>query len=98
MSAQRYDLQREKLVELKKFLVKFDNDMKHKLSEFKQRVQHLSEAGLPKETTNKFNSEIIQTTETLINKNSEYILSAAIPLVAKNIEVLESLIEMNKRM
>jgi hypothetical protein len=39
---------------------------------------------------------MIQTTERLIRQNSEFIQSAAIPLLAKNIEILESLIEMNR--
>jgi len=98
MSAQRFDLQCEKLKELKKFLIQFDHEMQHKLSEFKHKVQQLSEAGLPKETTNKFHSDIIQTTERLIRQNSDFLLSTAVPFVGKNIEILENLIEMNRRM
>ncbi|GBU25387.1 hypothetical protein R83H12_02030 [Fibrobacteria bacterium R8-3-H12] len=96
MSAQRYELQCSKLKDLKKFLVQFDTEMLNKLNEFKRKVQQLSEAGLPQETTNKFHSEIVQVTETLIKKNSEFLLNTAVPFVGKNIEILESLIEMNR--
>jgi len=96
MSTQKYDLQREKLLELKKFLGQFDSDMLRRLQEFKSKIQQLGQIGLPVETMNKLNSELLQITEGLIKRNSEFIQTQAIPFVGKNIEMLENLITMNK--
>jgi hypothetical protein len=90
-SNQSYSTQREQLMQLKHFLQQFDNEMQQKLSEYKQRIANLREAGLPIETAEKFNSEIILETENCIRKNSDYIKSDVIPLLNKNIGILDRL-------
>jgi hypothetical protein len=76
---------------LKHFLQQFDNEIQQKLSEYKQRIANLREAGLPIETAEKFNSEMILETENCIHKNSDYIKSDVIPLLNKNIGILDRL-------
>jgi len=92
MPIQKYDLQHEQLIKLKQFLQQFDNEIQHKLSEYKQRIANLREAGLPCETAEKFTSEILPQTEHYIHKNSDYIQNLIIPFLNKNIETLDELL------
>jgi hypothetical protein len=79
-------------MQLKHFLQQFDNEMQQKLTEYKQRIANLREAGLPIETAEKFNSEMILETENCIRKNSDYIKSDVIPLLNKNVGILDELL------
>jgi hypothetical protein len=92
LSNQSYSIQREQLMQLKHFLQQFDIEIQQRLSEYKQRIASLRETGLPIETAEKFASEMILETENCIRKNSDYIKDDAIPLLNKNIEILEELL------
>ena len=94
---QQLELQRQKLIELSKFLTDFEWEMKQSIVvDYRKRADDLLAEGLTEETYLKLHQHHIYETYGLIEKTMAYIEYETIPFIRQNIEIIERLIAANR--